>query len=318
MEVVFINIEEYYQKSRLNNLQKKMEKNNVKWDTLFAIYQDYLNHQSDLQNVANLLNEKLKKAPNAHIAHFRVKDSIHLLDKVIRKKEEKDKTITKDNYWNEITDLIGSRILYLYKEDWLKINNYIISQWELNESPVANIRDGDNSDLYQENDCEVHIHGAGYRSVHYHLITNPSKQKYIVEVQVRTIFEEAWSEIDHDIRYPIHNNSSLVNALLMNFNRLAGFADEMGSYLKQLKFNIEESEKAQQSELEEKEREISALKQEIQKLEIDAEDRSKITGLIDNIEYKPERNQDILKNISFSLPSYNFSLPKIDEKDGKI
>src|SRR5699024_11760279 len=84
---------------------------------------DYINHQYDLQNVANLLNEKLKKAPNAHIAHFRVKDSIHLLDKVIRKKEEKDKTITKDNYWNEITDLIGIRILHLYKEDWLKINN---------------------------------------------------------------------------------------------------------------------------------------------------------------------------------------------------
>src|SRR5699024_5542669 len=100
--------------------------------------------------------------------------------------------------------------------------------------------------------------------------------------------------------------------------RLAGFADEMGSYLKQLKFNIEESEKAQQSELEEKEREISALKQEIQKLEIDAEDRSKITGLIDNIEYKPERNQDILKNISFSLPSYNFSLPKIDDGSEKL
>src|SRR5699024_2579225 len=142
--------------------------------------------------------------------------------------------------------------------------------------------------------------------------------KYIVEVQVRTIFEEAWSEIDHDIRYPIHNNSSLVDALLMNFNRLAGFADEMGSYLKQLKFNIEESEKAQQLELEKKEKEISALKQEIQKLEIDAEDRSKITGLIDNIEYEPERYQNILKDTNFSLPLYNFSHSKIDIKDSKI
>lgn len=260
-----------------------MEKHNIEWDTLYGIYQNYVNHESDLYSAAHLLNEKLKKAPGAHIVHFRTKNPIHLLDKVVRKKDEKDKVITKDNYLNEITDLIGIRILHLYKEDWLQINDYILNQWNPDEPPTANIREGDIRDIYEENDCEIKVHEAGYRSVHYHLVTKPFNEEYVAEVQVRTIFEEAWSEIDHDIRYPVHVDNPLINAFLMNFNRLAGSADEMSTYLKTLKSHIEENVEKHQLELKEKDREIESLKEEIEKLEIDQQDRDKITGLIDNI-----------------------------------
>jgi len=36
--------------------------------------------------------------------------------------------------------------------------------------------------------------------VHYLLVMQPTKQRYLCELQVRTIFEEGWSEVDHRIR----------------------------------------------------------------------------------------------------------------------
>jgi putative GTP pyrophosphokinase len=38
--------------------------------------------------------------------------------------------------------------------------------------------------------------------VHYVVRTQAKKQRYFVEIQLRTLFEEGWSEIDHAVRYP--------------------------------------------------------------------------------------------------------------------
>ncbi len=53
-------------------------------------------------------------------------------------------------------------------------------------------------------------------------------------MQVRTIFEEGWSEIDHKVRYPNFSEEQTTKYFLDIFNRLAGSADEMGSFVKAL------------------------------------------------------------------------------------
>jgi hypothetical protein len=55
-----------------------------------------------------------------------------------------------------------------------------------------------------------------------------------VELQVRTVFEEAWSEIDHRVNYPEGAPFREVGRFLQVFNRLAGSADEMGSFIHDL------------------------------------------------------------------------------------
>ncbi len=226
----------YLENSRLSNVEERLEGIGIDWNILKEIYEDYTRKESDLYNAGYLLSEKLKNASCSHIVHYRTKNPVHLLDKIIRKMEEKGREINKDNYMEEITDLIGIRILHLYKEDWLEINKFIVEEWGEAIKPTANIREGDSKELYEENGCEIKVHKAGYRSVHYLIETSPLNEKYIAEVQVRTLFEEAWSEVDHDIRYPIHVDNPLVNTYLMNFNRLAGSADEMSTYLKYLGF----------------------------------------------------------------------------------
>ena len=59
-----------------------------------------------------------------------------------------------------------------------------------------------------------------------------------MEIQVRTVFEEAWSEIDHIIRYPYDVDNPVLTEYLAIFNRIVGSADEMGMFIKKLKKEV--------------------------------------------------------------------------------
>ena len=54
------------------------------------------------------------------------------------------------------------------------------------------------------------------------------------------MFEEGWSEIDHDIVYPYHKDDEMLTEYSTLLNRLAGMADEMSSYFRKLKQMREE------------------------------------------------------------------------------
>ena len=93
---------------------------------------------------------------------------------------------TVDNYKNEITDLLGIRVIHIFKEDWEEIHDFITSMWDVMEI-VANIREGDNTKEFEAKDIEVCSRLSGYRSVHYLVESYPTNKKLIAEVQVRTI-----------------------------------------------------------------------------------------------------------------------------------
>nr|WP_279230463.1 hypothetical protein [Clostridium thermarum] len=76
----------------------------------------------------------------------------------------------------------------------------------------------------------------------YVIKSHPTNETIFAEIQVRTIFEEAWSELDHDVRYPYDIDNELLRSYLIMFNRLAGTADEMGSFIKHLADNLREQE----------------------------------------------------------------------------
>ena len=65
---------------------------------------------------------------------------------------------------------------------------------------------------------------------------------YYVEIQGRTLFEEGWSEIDHDIVYPYYKDDEMLTDFSKLLNRLSGMADEMSSYFRRMKEEREEKE----------------------------------------------------------------------------
>ena len=126
--------------------------------------------------------------------------------------------------------------MLLFKEDWIGVHKFIMEKYEkhLAEEPFAYIRLGDSPLLY-EGKVRI-VEEKPYRSVHYLIKDNDG---IYVEVQVRTLFEEAWSEIDHKLRYPYKLSNEMINAYLSIMNRSAGMADEMGTFINSYIKNFE-------------------------------------------------------------------------------
>jgi putative GTP pyrophosphokinase len=222
-----------------------------------------------------------------HSVRYRVKDPEHLIEKIIRKvAEDPKRKIDLSNYEQEITDLVGVRAIHLFKSNWETIDQFVRQTWEFKENPIAYFRKGDPEDVtatFNSSKFDVKVHKAGYRSLHYVLVTKPTKIEHYVELQVRTLFEEGWSEIDHKIRYPYDTNNDLINSLLMIFNRLAGSADEIGEYVKVLSYTLKAKEEEYLTGLNIREKEIESLKAQIDGLKLKPQQKSKLFESLDQI-----------------------------------
>lgn len=189
-----------------------------------------------------------------HSYRYRTKDVGHLIEKIVRKKKENPDLFGKLDHMNfhkYITDLIGIRVFFLYREDWIHFHRYITNRFENNpdhyivdrlrdydedvnhyyiaERPKVYKRSGDTK-IYDSNEIDIIADGI-YRSLHYII----KYKGYYVEVQGRTLFEEGWSEIDHDIVYPYYKDDEMLKDFSSLLNRLSGMADEMSSYFRRMK-----------------------------------------------------------------------------------
>ena len=67
-------------------------------------------------------------------------------------------------------------------------------------------------------------------------LPNPTKGlKQYIEIQGRTLFEEGWGEVDHDIVYKEAEDDEMLRDYSKLLNRLSGLADEMSSYFRRMK-----------------------------------------------------------------------------------
>ena len=206
---------------------------------------------------------------------------------------ERKTPITLENYQDEITDLIGIRALHLFKDQWKPIHDFVTQNCDTHEQPTAYLRQGDSPKvvtLLQGSGCKVQYHDLGYRSVHYLLKSQPDKQVHIIELQVRTVFEEGWSEIDHRVRYPNHSKDQRLEEFLVLFNTLAGNADEMGSFIKHLGNSIEVDAariEEMKQQLADKEKEVknaeATLKKTVASLNIIKQEKADLEAKIDRL-----------------------------------
>ena len=223
---------------------KSVEEIGLEWKLLVDLYDHYCKYvKDDLALKAPLLHEEMLKVKGAYIVKYRVKDPEHLIDKAIRKRADKDdgRIITKDNYLDEIDDFIGLRILHLFKNDWEPVCKDILERFEFKEKPKAYYREGDSEEYLkrcEELGLEPKAKKAGYRSIHFIAKVPFFGREFKCEIQVRTIFEDAWSEIDHLVRYPNNTDNELLNNYLLMFNSLAAQADDMGTFLMAMKTSL--------------------------------------------------------------------------------
>ena len=158
-----------------------------------------------------------------HSIKARIKDSDHLRGKLERKVLEARAKglvfdINEDNLFLRINDLIGIRVLHLYTRQFEDIDRALrVVFSDLNypilEGPFARTWDDETRAYFQGlDDVGVKDGDPGedgptmYTSVHYVLET-ASRRNFTCEIQVRTLSEEVWGEVDHTVNYPVKAKS---------------------------------------------------------------------------------------------------------------
>jgi hypothetical protein len=74
-------------------------------------------------------------------------------------------------------------------------------RWEFVEPPKAYTWDPETERFFRSLDIHCEQKESFYTSIHY-VVKERKEDKFTCEIQVRTLFEEIWGEIDHSINYP--------------------------------------------------------------------------------------------------------------------
>lgn len=143
--------------------------------------------------------------PLVHSVKSRLKDASHLEAKVLRK--WKQKRIGPKNLFRAVTDLAGVRVLHLYTEQFGEIHaaikNHIAEGfWVEAEAPIAYSWDPETTSYFKSLGLKAVTRESYYTSIHY-VVKPHARTDLACEIQVRTLFEEVWGEIDHALNYPV-------------------------------------------------------------------------------------------------------------------
>ena len=124
---------------KYNIPESSFEKTGLEWKQLEGIYNTYEKVITTLEPILVFFVESLRKAPKVHSIKARLKDTEHLIEKIIRlKQNDPALEITADNYDKVITDIIGLRALHLFKADWESIHDWIMNSFKKKLSASIN------------------------------------------------------------------------------------------------------------------------------------------------------------------------------------
>lgn len=149
--------------------------------------------------------------------------SVHSLNERVKtRKSLETKIIKKDKYEkiSDITDIVGVRIITHYSDDVDKIAELVEKEFSIDIKNSIDKRTSMEPDRF------------GYLSLHYiaSLKSNRTRLREYTsykgkkfEIQIRSILQHAWAEIEHDIGYK--SNTGLPTEIRRYFSRLAGLLE---------------------------------------------------------------------------------------------
>jgi len=183
-------------------------------DEAVAIYERHLrSYRTMAQHVHDTIRNKCDTSA-VHTIEYREKN----LEKFRRKALKKENGEYKYNDpLNEITDLAGVRVIVFVRDTVNEICSLIADMYDVKEQEDVGER------VYKQG-------RFGYQSIH--MLVELDKKLYIgadkkikravCEIQVRTILQHAWAELEHDIQY---KGDQVPSELAKRFSALAGLLE---------------------------------------------------------------------------------------------
>jgi ppGpp synthetase/RelA/SpoT-type nucleotidyltranferase len=165
-------------------------------------FAEYLKVLSFYQRFAAVMRQIVEAA----IAHrdikvqsvqARAKDPASFRTKAARPSDEDPRKPKYPSPLVQISDLVGVRIIAYFPETLLRVDRLLKEEFDITE------RSDKGAELIEDE-------RFGYQSIHYLVRLAPGRvvlaeysdfQGIIAEIQVRTILQHAWAEIEHDIQY---------------------------------------------------------------------------------------------------------------------
>jgi ppGpp synthetase/RelA/SpoT-type nucleotidyltranferase len=207
----------------------------------------------------------------AYAVKARIKDDFKIVQKVEKKRIERP-----DYKVRDLRDIVGLRIVTLYRLDVLHILPIFLERVRENsgkdetklflEDPLEEIKiysvnpNGDTQklarrvesifrDLGYANKCDIEQKTENYTSIHMVLWARTKWNKvYLeipIEVQLRTALEDVWSEMDHQLKYKkekrVDNptNTALILNCLAHLNVMKTLNDGLAQYGDQVKIQLD-------------------------------------------------------------------------------
>lgn len=214
----------------------KFKETRLIWKDLIEIYEDYLKKKQFLEPAAVFAVGLLKLSPQCHAITSRIKHEEHVIEKIIRQSTTDKKPFASiHSYERKLGDLIGVRLIHKFKDEWELIHDWILRNLKVVGKPEAHISAFDSPQFINDfinKGFKIKSKDVGYRSLHYRTKLLICHKSYYAEVQMRTLYEEAWGEIDHKIRYPYMQEDFRLNETFKKASCAAGLADGLGSLAK--------------------------------------------------------------------------------------
>ncbi|MFC5625653.1 GTP pyrophosphokinase [Algoriphagus winogradskyi] len=198
-----------------------------------TILKDYDSEKFLLEEFGEVIHTLTKsligKELNPHQINFRVKNKDSLSNKLLRKSNKY--TSIKD-----ITDIVGLRIITYFEDDIDKVAEILKKEFEIDYPNSVDKR-------------QVEADKFGYRSLHY--VASLNKERLALteykkfktlkfEVQIRSILQHSWAEIEHDLGYK--GESEIPESAKRTFYRVAALLEQADIEFSKLRKEISEHE----------------------------------------------------------------------------
>lgn len=185
-----------------------------------AILISFFKEKEKYERLAEYMVHLLRDDPSSpreslHTIIYRIKDESRLIEKIDienKKSGTKGTLITHRNFQERIGDILGIRMICLRLSDIKRVEAYLeqladekilrfMQNPDHKRSFVLPLDPGDTAPAQSD------LRYSGYSSVHYQVELGQNSDAagelrgLQMELQLRTILEEAWGEIDHKYRY---------------------------------------------------------------------------------------------------------------------